>query len=197
MKLTLTAILLALLAAGSAQAQLKLPAPGPSAAAPAPGGGQQAAPPRTPVAPPNMPDPYTREFHACATKTQELMRGKAQDDPGVIQSWKACFDAETGRQDAKMADRMQRLAKSLTPDEKKRLDASNTDWRRFRNSDCAFAADPKGSAQDAAANSQCIWDRTTERAQLLSVLADAVARRDAEKNAAAAPPPADPAKNKK
>jgi uncharacterized protein YecT (DUF1311 family) len=197
MKFTPTAVLAALLLAGAAQAQLKMPgqAGSPDASAAPPMGNAQSSPqPRPNVVPPNMPDPYTKEFHACAQKSQELTRTKPQGDPEVIRSWRSCFEAETVRQEAKIASSVQRLAQFITPGEKKRLEVSNADWHRFRNSDCAFAADPKGTPENVAMNAQCVFDRTTERAHDLEGFTQLVIQRDAQKKAAAAAPaPAAPA----
>jgi uncharacterized protein YecT (DUF1311 family) len=194
MKLTSTVVLAALLAAGAAQAQLKIPGPpaSPDASAPAPGGAQAGPQSRPNVVPPNMPDPYTKEFRACAQKSQELMRGKGPDDTGVILAWKSCFEAETVRQDAKITSSLQRLAGLMQADEKKRLDLANADWRRFRNSECAFSFNPKGKPQDTAMNAQCIFQQTTERAHELEGYSQVLADREAQKKAAAAAPPPAP-----
>jgi len=200
MKFTSIAVLAALLAAGAAQAQLKMPTPAPDASAPAsaapPAGRAQApagGPPGGNGAAPNMPDPLTPEFRACIQKVQEAAQQAKLADPGAAQ---ACFTAETRRQEGKISAGVQRISKGLSANEKKHFDESNVAWRRFRDSECAFFAEPKGSPVEAANNAQCTLDRTIKRALDMDGLSMALAERDAAKNApppANAPAPAAPA----
>jgi len=174
-------LLAALFAAGSAQAQLKVPPPAPSAP---PAGAPQGNPQ------PSMPDPLTKEFHACIQKVQDASQAaKAPPDPVAAT---ACFTAEIKRQEAKMASGTQRVDKGLNPAEKKRLDDANVAWRRFRDVECVFFADPKGSPIDNANNAQCMLDRTIKRAIDMEGLAQALSDKGAPPGAGAPPPPGAP-----
>ena len=175
-------LLAALFAAGSAQAQLKVPPPAPNAP---PAGGPQGN-----VVQPNMPDPLTKEFHACVQKVQDASQAaKAPPDPAAAA---ACFTAEVKRQEAKIASGTQRVDKGLNPAEKKRLDDANVAWRRFRDVECVFFADPKGSPIDNANNAQCMLDRTIKRALDMEGLAMALSEKGAPPGAGAPPPPSAP-----
>jgi uncharacterized protein YecT (DUF1311 family) len=176
------ALLAALLAAGAAQAQLKAPA---TPAAPPPAGAPQGAPQGG--QPPNMPDPLSKDFRACVQKVQDAGQATKQADPAAAQ---ACFSAETKRQEGKIAGSAQRIGKSLSPAEKKRFDDANGAWRQFRDTECAFFADPKGGPIESANNAQCALDRTIKRALDIEGLSLAMAEREAAAKAAAAAPAA-------
>lgn len=168
---SLALLLAATFGAGSAMAQLKAPA----APAPAPGG------PPGGVVQPQVPDPLSKEFHACVQKAQDAaQQTKKQIDPATAQG---CFVPETKRQEAKITAATARAGKILKPADKKRLDDTNVAWRHFRDADCAFFADPKGSAEEAAGNAQCILDRTIQRAVAMDGLATAI-----QQNGAGGPP---------
>ncbi|HEX4329550.1 MAG TPA: lysozyme inhibitor LprI family protein [Burkholderiales bacterium] len=170
-------LLAALFAAGSAQAQLKVPPPAPGA-------------PQSGVVQPNMPDPLTKEFHACVQKVQDAAQAaKAPPDPATAT---ACFVAEIKRQEAKITSGTQRVDKGLNAAEKKRLDEANVAWRRFRDVECVFFADPKGSPIDNANNAQCMLDRTIKRALDMEGLALALSEKGAPPGAGAPPPPGAP-----
>jgi len=181
---TAATFLAALLAAGSAQAQSAAPAPA------APPAGQAPAAPQSPAqAQPRpqaqMPDPLTKEFHACS---QKAIDDKLADDPGTAI---ACFKAETKRQEARISAGVTRLARLLNPSEKKRLDEANNGWRHFRDADCAFYADPAGVPPEAATNANCVLDRTIRRVLDLDNIARAYIERETERKGAT---PAAPAK---
>lgn len=185
-KLAPLALLLAAAFAGQAQAQTK--AAPPAAAAPAPGAPGNAAPP------PSMPDPLSKAFHDCVQKVQDSAQAAKQPaDPAAAQ---VCFVAETRQQEGKVSAGVQRMAKGLTPAEKKRLDDANVAWRRFRDLECAFFADPKGTPVESANNAQCVLDRTIKRAIDMESLAQAVTQGGQGGGAAGAsapPPPNAPA----
>ncbi|MDB5803260.1 MAG: hypothetical protein JWN73_582 [Betaproteobacteria bacterium] len=179
---SLAFLLAALFAAGSAQAQLKVPAPAP--------GAPPAAAPQGNVAQPNMPDPLTKEFHACIQKVQDASQAaKAPPDPVAAT---ACFNGEIKRQEGKIASGTQRVDKGLKPDEKKRLDDANVAWRRFRDVECAFFAEPKASPIEAANNAQCMLDRTIKRALDMEGLALAINEKGMGAGPGAPPPPGAP-----
>lgn len=184
---------LAALAAGNASAQLKSPEPaGPLIVTPPAKGPGQAAPPAAPQGGPqggpqgaDQPDPLSKDFRGCIQKVQDGAQQKGGADPVAAQ---ACFESESRRQEAKIANANQRLTKFLSPAEKKRLDEANLAWRRFRDSECSFFAEPKGSPTEAASYSQCVLDRSIKRGIDLDGLSQALAQR-----AASAPPPGTPA----
>jgi uncharacterized protein YecT (DUF1311 family) len=175
-------LLAALFAAGSAQAQLKVPPPAP--------GAPPAGAPQGNVVQPNVPDPLSKEFRACIQKVQDASQAaKAPPDTAAAS---ACFNAEVKRQEAKIASGTQRVDKGLNPAEKKRLDEANTAWRRFRDVECVFFADPKGSPIDSVNNAQCMLDRTIKRALDMEGLALALSEKGAAPGAGAPPPPSAP-----
>jgi uncharacterized protein YecT (DUF1311 family) len=182
MKFTTTLVVAALLAAGSAQAQLKAPPPdvsGPVVVTP-PAGSK----PGGNIVQPNAPDPLSAEFHTCIQKVQDAAQKTKQPDAAAAQ---ACFVAETKRQEAKIAAGVNRVAKGLTNNEKKHLDESNVAWRHFRDAECAFFAEPKGSPGEQATNAQCTLDRTIRRSLDMEGLAQALAERDVKPPASTAP----------
>jgi len=181
---TAATLLAALLAAGSAQAQPTPPAPGAAPAAPAAPQPPAQAPQRPQA---QMPDPLTKEFHACS---QKAIDDKLADDPAVAMT---CFKAETKRQEGRISAGVTRLARLLNPSEKKRLDEANSGWRHFRDADCAFFADPAGVPPEAASNARCVLDRTIRRALDLDDIARAFVERETERKGAAQAPAA-PAK---
>lgn len=184
MKLLPLAVLAALLAAGSAQAQTK--------AAPAPG--TPSPPPAAQGAPqPNMPDPLTKDFRACMQKLQESAQAAKAQQPDAAAAL-VCFTAENKRQEAKLSAGMARASKVLKPADQKRLEDANVAWRRFRDADCLFLADPKGTANEAAGNAQCVLDRTIRRAVDVEGLAASVESSGGGGGAAPPPTPAAPAK---
>jgi len=192
---TAATFLAALLAAGSAQAQLKSAEPASPAAITPPAGPSQAPQvPQQQQPQPQMPDPLSKEFHACSQKARDE---KKAEDPITAMG---CFKAETRRQEGKIAAGVTRLAKLTTAAEKKRLDEANTAWRHFRDAECGFFADPAGVPPEAAANSRCVLDRTIRRALDMDDLARAYVERESDRKAAAqapaapAPAPAAPAK---
>ena len=165
-----------LLASGAlglnAHAQLTAPpgvfSPGPGAApsAPAPAVPLQSAPPQR--------DPMSAEFRDCVKASKEALEAKKQEDlPAIL----ACLSAEVKRQEGRMSGSVGRAAKSLTGDEKQKLDAANTAWRNFRNANCNFYADPKGAPPANLENTDCLLNLTVGRAQEMDMLAANAARR--------------------
>ncbi len=116
----------------------------------------------------------TSEFRDCVKTSKEAMEAKKQEDlPAVL----ACLSAEVKRQEGRMSGSVTRAAKSLTGDEKQKLDAANTAWRNFRNANCNFYADPKGAAPANLENADCLLNLTVGRAQEMEMLAMNAARR--------------------
>lgn len=172
----LTAVLTAGTLSLNAYAQLTAPpgvlTPAPGAAQPAPGAAPSPAAP-APGGPPQR-DPMTSEFRDCVKTSKEAMEAKKQEDlPAVL----ACLSAEVKRQEGRMAGSVTRAAKSLTGDEKQKLDAANTAWRNFRNANCNFYADPKGAPPANLENADCLLNLTVGRAQEMEMLAMNAARR--------------------
>jgi hypothetical protein len=182
-----------------AAAQLKAPATpppavaGPSAQAGAPAANQNGGPPPG--------DPLSREFRECVQKAQAAMQAKKADDPSAIH---ACLTAEIKRQESKLTVALQKLAKILPPERKKRLDATTSDWRQFRSSECGFVADESGPPPANLENADCRLRMTTMRAMEMTSAAAMFTRQDAALKAqqepaqaaapaapAAPPPPAD------
>lgn len=176
MKTLSTLIALTLMTAGVAHAQLKAPS-NDTARPPAPA---QAAPQQ-------QQNPFTKDFQTCIQKLQESMQAKKAEDPAGA---KACFVAETQRQDAKLGAGMQALSKVVTPAEKKFLDESNAAWQRLRNADCSFYSDPAAGVNEAAGNAECVMNRTTGRALEIDALKTAYLEREAQRKAAQAQAPA-------
>ncbi len=166
-RLTLAAA--AALLAVSAHAQLTAP-PGltlPPAAPSAP----------APMAPPQQQqqqDPMTPEFRECVKKTKEAMDAKKQEDfPAIL----GCLSGETKRQEGRMARSVTKAGSSLNAGEKKLLDEANTAWRRFRDANCNFYADPKGAPPISLENADCLLNLTVGRAQEMEMLSVQAARR--------------------
>lgn len=176
---------LILAATAPAFAQMRMPAPG-GAPAQAPAGGaegQQGAAP-APV------DPLTREFRDCIQKAQAAMQAKKADDPAAIH---ACLTAEVKRQEGRLSQGVARLARSISPDDKKRFDDANTAWRRFRDAHCLFIGDPKGPPPINLANADCTLNITVGRALDIERMGMFFAQQEQARAQAAQQPPAAPA----
>ena len=178
--------LIAILAAGLAApafAQLTMPggAPPPPAApgsvtAPGPAG----APGQPPSGPPQA-DPLTRDFRGCIDKAQASMQAKKENDPEAIH---ACLAAEVKRQEVRFGQHSATLVKSMQEADKKRLEAANAAWRRFRDANCAFYADPKGIAPLRVTNADCTLNLTVNRVLELERLTTMFAQQEQAKAAA-------------
>ena len=168
-------------------AQLRAPS-APLAPPPAPAAPAASQPMASPPAAPGQQDPLTRDFRDCIQKAQAAMQAKKADDPAAIH---LCLTAEVKRQDGKLASATQKMAKSLPPEGKKRLDAANADWRRFRNSECNFIADENGPPPGNLENANCKLRMTTIRALEMDGSASMLARQEsavkAQQEAPAAP----------
>ena len=182
---------LALMSAGAAHAQLKVPAsPGGDASGPGltpPAGKAAPAQPQQNVVQPNMPSPFSKEFQACITKAQEAMQAKKAEDPVAA---KACIAPEVQRQEAKLNASTQALLKMVNPTEKKQLEEITAVWRRLRNAECAFFADPAGTPVESADNAACMMNRTAGRALEMEGLKAGYLEHDAQRKAQAAKQPA-------
>jgi uncharacterized protein YecT (DUF1311 family) len=172
--------LTALLAALPALAQLRAPPPPPpsqqgaGAGAPlSPGAG--APGPGAPAAP--QQDPLSRDFRECMQKAQSSAQAKGgEGDAGAFMD---CLTAEQKRQESKLAQVVGRLAKFIGTDDKKRLDEANAAWRRFRDANCTFFADPKGAPPINLRHADCRLNVTVGRALELDQLAGYLAQRPA------------------
>lgn len=196
---TFPTAVLACLIALPAWAQLRAPAPPPppsssqsGSAGPGPSG--QAGAPSAP----REQDPLTREFRDCTQKAQASMQAKQADDPDAIM---ACLTAEIKRQDGRLAANVGRLTRLISAEDKKRLDDANAAWRRYRDANCLFFADPKGAPPINLRNADCRLNITVGRVLELDQLAGFLSQRPsgppggAPAGPAAAPPaaPAAPA----
>ena len=118
----------------------------------------------------------TPEFRDCVKKTKEAMEAKKQEDlPAIL----GCLLAEIKRQEGRVSSSAAKAVKSLSAEEKKRLDEANTAWRRFRDANCTFYADPKGALPANLENADCVLNLTTGRAQEMAQVADLAGRREA------------------
>ena len=167
-----------------ATAQLRAPPPPPPAPAPAPMTGGA---PSGPAGGQQQADPLTREFRDCIQKAQTAMQAAKADDPAAIH---VCLTAEIKRQDARLASATQKVVKLLPPEGKKRLDAANADWRRFRGSECGFLADENGPPPGNLENANCRLRMTTIRAVDLDGFATMLVRQEAATKAQQETPPA-------
>lgn len=168
-------------------AQLRAPS-APPTPPPAPAAPAASQPIASPTAAQGQQDPLTREFRDCIQKAQTAMQARKADDPAAIH---LCLTAEVKRQDGKLASASQRMAKALPPEGKKRLDAANADWRRFRGSECNFIADENGPPPGNLENANCKLRMTTIRALEMDSSANMLARQDSPARAqqeAPAPP---------
>lgn len=166
-------------------AQLKAPAPPPPASAPAMGG----APQGQPGGGPPQTDPLTREFRECIQKAQAAMQAAKADDPAAIHG---CLTAEIKRQETRLTAATQKVIKVIPPDGRKKLEAANADWRRYRGSECGFMADENGPPPANLQNADCRLRMTTLRAADLDNLATMLARQEAAFKAQQETPPAAP-----
>ena len=117
----------------------------------------------------------TPEFRDCVTKSKAAMEAKKQEDlPAVL----ACLTAEVKRQEARMSNAVGRVAKSVSAAEKTALDAANTAWRRFRDANCAFLADPKTPMPAPLEHTDCLLGMTVNRALEMDQLSQVAARRN-------------------
>lgn len=166
---------LACLVAVPALAQLRAPAPPPppSSSQGAPAGPGPSGPSAAPSGAPQQ-DPLTREFRECTQKAQAAMQAKQADDPDAIM---ACLSAEIKRQDGRLATNVGRLTKLITAEDKKRLDDANAAWRRFRDANCLFFADPKGAPPINLRNADCRLNITVGRVLELDQLVGFLSQR--------------------
>lgn len=172
------------LAATPAAAQLRAPAP-PPPGAPASPSLEVPTATQAPGAAPQV-DPLTREFRDCIQKAQAAMQAKNAEDLGLIRN---CLTGEVKRQEARFSQHVSKLAAALAPEEKKKLDAANSSWRRYRDANCAFYGDPAGSPPLAVTNAECTLKFTVDRTLELERLTMVVAQREQAK--AATTPPID------
>ncbi len=110
------------------------------------------------------------------------MQAKNAEDLGLIRN---CLTGEVKRQEARFAQHVSKLTTALAPEEKKKLDAANSAWRRYRDANCAFYGDPAGAPPLAVTNAECTLKFTVDRTLELERLTMVVAQRD---QARAAPP---------
>ena len=169
---SIAAIACGALSATCAFAQLRLPeggaAPAPGASSPAPASAPAGA------AAPQQQDPMTTEFRDCVKRTKDAMEAKKQEDlPAIL----GCLTAEVKRQEGRMNASAGRATKNLSANEKKALDEANTAWRRFRDANCAFYADPKAPPPASLENADCQLNLTVGRGQEMEMLAQNAARR--------------------
>jgi uncharacterized protein YecT (DUF1311 family) len=167
-----TATLLAALAMSlSAQAQLTAPpgvlTPGAGASQPAP----SAPPPSAPA----QADPMTKEFRDCVQASKAAMAAKGQTDFNLILG---CLTAELKQQEGKLSRAVANANKQLTAAEKKRLEEASAAWRKFRDANCAFYADPKAPPPGNLENTDCLMNLTIGRGQEMEALAQNAARRN-------------------
>jgi uncharacterized protein YecT (DUF1311 family) len=168
---SLALLTITLAASVPVSAQLKAPAPPPPAPAPIAGAGQQ-----PPAGGPPPADPLTREFRDCIAKAQAAMQAAKADDPAAIH---ACMSAEIKRQDTRLANATQKVAKLVPSEGKKRLDVANSDWRRYRGSECGFMAEENSPPPGNLQNADCRLRMTTMRAVELDNLATMLSRQEA------------------
>ena len=88
------------------------------------------------------------------------MQAKKENDPEAIH---ACLAAEVKRQEGRFGQHSATLVKSMQDADKKRLEAANAAWRRFRDANCAFYADPRGIAPLRVTNADCTLNLTVNR----------------------------------
>ena len=179
--LRISILSLAVLAATPVIAQLRAPAPPPPGAAANPP--QEA--PAAAQAPRGAPqvDPLSREFRDCIQKAQAAMQAKNAEDLGLIRN---CLTGEVKRQEARFSQHVSKLTTALAPEEKKKLDAANSAWRRYRDANCAFYGDPAGVPPLAVTNAECTLKFTVDRTLELERLTMVVAQREQAKAAAPA-----------
>jgi uncharacterized protein YecT (DUF1311 family) len=188
MRATIATFILAssALLVGPTQAQLRMPGASGGAAP----GGEAPPPSAAPQGPQGQPqaDPLTREFRDCIQKAQAAMQAKKADDPAAIHG---CLTGEIKRQDAKLAGATQKALRVLPPEGKKRLETANTDWRRFRGSECGFLSEENAPPPGNLQNADCRLRMTTIRAMDMENLAGMLVRQEAASKAQQeAPPPA-------
>ena len=159
-----------------AGAQMTAPAPPPPPPAQAPAAAQQAPQQQ-------QPDPLTRDFRECIQKAQAAMQAKKADDPAAIF---ACLTAETKRQETRLGTNVGKLSNTIPPDDKKRLEQAGIDWRRFRDSNCRFIGDPKGTPPINLAYADCILNLTVGRSLEIERMVTMFAQQDEAMRAAAA-----------
>jgi len=171
---------LVLFAAAPAMAQLRAPTPPPPGAAASPTQEAPAAA-QAPGGAPQQIDPLTREFRDCIQKAQAAMQAKNAEDLALIRN---CLTGEVKRQEARFSQHVSKLTIALAPEEKKKLDAANSAWRRYRDANCAFYGDPAGVPPLAVTNAECTLKFTVDRALELERLTLVVAQREQAKAAA-------------
>ena len=109
------------------------------------------------------------------------MQAKKENDPEAIH---ACLAAEVKRQEGRFGQHSASLVKSMQDADKKRLEAANAAWRRFRDANCAFYADPRGIAPLRVTNADCTLNLTVNRVLELERLTTMFAQQEQAKAAA-------------
>ena len=98
----------------------------------------------------------------------------------------ACLTAETKRQETRLGTNVGKLSSAIPPDDKKRLEQAGIDWRRFRDSNCRFIGDPKGTPPINLAYADCILNLTVGRSLEIERMVTMFAQQDEAMRAAAA-----------
>ena len=76
----------------------------------------------------------------------------------------SCIAAETRLQDQRLNAGYARLMRSMTPDERQRLQAAQRAWIAYRDADCAARVDPvQWGSLSRIDGSLCTLNRTVER----------------------------------
>ncbi len=91
---------------------------------------------------------------------------------GVTADMIGCVDTEMVQWDKKLNTHYQALKAGLTPVRQKQLQEVQKIWLKFRDSNCAFYADPEGGSLQRVLANNCMLRLTAERAEELAGLKD-------------------------
>jgi uncharacterized protein YecT (DUF1311 family) len=90
---------------------------------------------------------------------------------GVTTAVIGCTDTELKAQDKKLNDNYKALKDKLKAPRQKQLQEVQRAWLKYRDSNCAFYADPDGGSMQRILAVDCVLKATAERAEELNTLA--------------------------
>ncbi|MEJ7805449.1 MAG: lysozyme inhibitor LprI family protein [Telluria sp.] len=86
---------------------------------------------------------------------------------GATESMLSCIGAETGRQDAQLNTAYKEVMAATPKDRQAKLREAQRNWIKFRDTNCAFYADPNAGTAAALDGASCVMTMTAERAHKL------------------------------
>lgn len=95
----------------------------------------------------------SKEFDSCMNRSGGVTIGMIE-----------CMVQETEKQDARLNREYKKIMSQLSDERKKTLLVAQRAWIRYRDSNCAFYADPEGGTMARVLANSCVMSMTAERA---------------------------------